>query len=140
MNSVQQPVAGPRTLDRSANDLDGVLRTFFRAEMPEPWPVLQSPATLSLRREGAVLQHQSLFRSRLALAASLLILVIGQLLVSPMFSGTVHVAADGDRGKFEATLRSESGKLRKPKPASALTKPATTPPAMGEGMGRSERR
>jgi hypothetical protein len=105
MNALQQPRAGPREGDRSPSDLDAVFRAFFRAEMPEPWPVLKPPATPSLREVAAPVRRRSLSRSRFALAASLLILLVSQLVVSGLFSGSIHFAADSDRGKIEATNR-----------------------------------
>ena len=48
MNSVQQPGASTRPHDRLADDLDGMLRSFFRAEVPEPWPDFQLPVMSSL--------------------------------------------------------------------------------------------
>ena len=76
MKSLQKPVESPNERERSASDLDGLLRDFFRAQMPEPWPVLKPPATLSLPGGGAAARRPSLFRSRFALAASLLILAL----------------------------------------------------------------
>jgi hypothetical protein len=133
MNSVHQPVAGARPQDRSADDLDGMLRTFFRAEMPEPWPDLQLPVTSSLLRERALLRRRSLVRSRFTLAASLLILMVGQLSVSSLFSGYVRLA-DNDRGRIEATRRSESGKPHEFKAPSSQTKSITRPSAKDTGI------
>jgi hypothetical protein len=102
-------------LVRAPNELDGLLRAFFRAQVPEPWPELKPPATLSLRGERAAPRRPSLFRSRFILAASLLILLLGQLFVSKMFSGYTRVATDSNRGKIEATNRIDSAIPREPK-------------------------
>ena len=102
-------------LERAPNELDGLLRAFFRAQVPEPWPALKPPATLSLRGEGAPARRPSLFRSRFILAASLLILLLSQLFVSKMFSGYTYVATDSNRGKIEATNRIDSASPREPK-------------------------
>jgi hypothetical protein len=133
MNSLHQLGAGARPLDRSADDLDGLLRAFFRAEVPEPWPVLKSPVTSSLHREGALLRHRSVLRSRFTLAASLLILSIGQLSVSSLFTGYVRLA-DNNRDRIEATRRSESGKSPERKPASAHSNSVARPPAKDAGI------
>jgi hypothetical protein len=122
MNSLQQPRAGSFGHDRSANDLDGLLRAFFRAQVPEPWPAPKPPATSSLRGEGALVRRPSLFRSRFALAASLLILLISQLFVSNMFSGYAHFSADRDSGGLEATNVIDSAMPREPRPVSRLKK------------------
>lgn len=52
-------------------DLDGLLRGFFRAEMPDPWPALQTPPSARPARRSASL------RGKLALAASVALLVAG---------------------------------------------------------------
>ena len=59
---------------QSAGELDAMLRDFFRAEMPDPWPTLRLPASSSLasRRSGSVQ-----FRSRSALAATVALLAAG---------------------------------------------------------------
>ncbi len=99
-------------LERAPNEFDGLLRAFFRAQVPEPWPALKPPATLSLRGEGAPARRPSLFRSRFILAASLLILLLSQLFVSKMFSGYTYVS---NPGKIEATNRIDSAIPREPK-------------------------
>jgi hypothetical protein len=64
-------------------DLDAWLSAFFRSEMPDPWPSFQPPAernappTLPAPRK--VPGRWSLFRSRLALAASVGLLVLSGL-------------------------------------------------------------
>jgi hypothetical protein len=61
------------------DDLDGLLRAYFRAEMPDPWPAFEVPAS----RNGVVPMRRpekrrfTLWRSRLALAAAILLLVAG---------------------------------------------------------------
>jgi hypothetical protein len=63
------------------DDLDGLLRAFYKAELPDPWPSLEAPAA-----RPAVLSPPSgrslwsLFRHRwVALAASLAVLIAGAL-------------------------------------------------------------
>jgi hypothetical protein len=99
MNSLQQPRAEPLAGDRSADDLDGLLRVFFRTQMPEPWPRLAPPVTLPLPGQ----RRRSLFRSRFVLAASLLILLLSQLFLASMFSG--YPGRDASDGRYEATNR-----------------------------------
>jgi hypothetical protein len=74
---------------RPPEDLDGLLRAFFQAEMPDPWPA--SPAPRPAERNGTILPFRSpalpsfrkptrgwsLFRTRLALAASVALLALG---------------------------------------------------------------
>jgi hypothetical protein len=70
------PNAGGRPPD---DDLDGLLRDFFNAEMPNPWPAWQTPAPRnefgSLRRSRA--SRLSLWRSRLTLVAAAILLLMG---------------------------------------------------------------
>ena len=136
MSSLQRPLVGLRELDCSPTDLDGLIHGFFRAQMPEPWPVLKPPATPPVPPASRLLRRRSLFRSRLALAASLLILLIGQVFVAGMFPSYSRFASISDRGKTEATHR----KVRIPKPASGFKKTEATHQATEKGMLISERR
>jgi hypothetical protein len=65
------------------DDVEALLRAYFRAEMPDPWPAPPLVLTaVSARPELAA--HESglgLSRSKLALAASVALLVAGSLLV-----------------------------------------------------------
>lgn len=80
MNLVQEPPKRP------GDDLDGLLRTFFRAQMPYPWP---APPTSHFRIEPAVRPASSrrpLIRSRWTLAASVALLLLGSLLLPGRFT------------------------------------------------------
>ena len=64
-----------------------MLRAFYKSEMPHPWPALQLPkkaATMPLARPER--QRQPLWNSRFALAASVIILLLG----------SEHIAANFD--------------------------------------------
>jgi hypothetical protein len=73
------------------DDLDGLLRAYFRAEMPDPWPSFQAPVS----RNGVVPMRRpekrrfTLWRSRLALAASILLLIAGAFM---LFGGASKVS------------------------------------------------
>jgi hypothetical protein len=79
----------PPTIDtptrEQPEDVDGLLRAFFRSEMPEPWPAMpvpeETPAVLPLPMPA----RKSLFRSRLALVASVAFLLVGPWLLSGSF-------------------------------------------------------
>jgi hypothetical protein len=62
------------------DDLDGLLRAFYRKEMPTRWPAPPVPPAhrLPFRRPTP----RGLLRSRLALVASVALLVLGSLFVS----------------------------------------------------------
>jgi len=76
----------PEPASRSEDDLDLMLRDFFQAEMPNPWPAFEGPpATLPLPVRGRSAGRsvgRSVWRSRLALAASVALLLAGPLLLS----------------------------------------------------------
>jgi hypothetical protein len=67
------PTIVPNSGQPPEDDVDGMLRSFFKAEMPNPWPAFQKPTAAPARF--------SLWRSRLALAASILLLIGGALLL-----------------------------------------------------------
>ena len=101
MSSVQPSSAGPREGGHLPDDLEGLLRAFFRAEMPDPWPTLPAPA--------AAPRRGPLGRSRLALAASVAFLLIGQLSLcgtlpdAPPFAGREE-SKEGERPRGAACI------------------------------------
>jgi len=58
-------------------EVDTLLRSFFRAEMPDPWPVLKAPAEEPFRPERRSTSRWTGLRSRVALAASITLLMLG---------------------------------------------------------------
>jgi hypothetical protein len=95
----------PPTLDSPmrgspGDDIDGLLRSFFRSEMPDPWPAVTVPeeAPTVLRRPMPA--HSSLFRSRLALAASVALLLVGPWMLSGSFK---ELNTPPDTTELEAT-------------------------------------
>jgi hypothetical protein len=67
------------------NTIDDTLRDFYRSEMPDPWPTMRAPArTLPLpKRTARPVWLRSL--SRLAVAASIAMLLIGYLALASLF-------------------------------------------------------
>jgi hypothetical protein len=59
-------------IERSPDELDALLRAFFRSEMPDPWPAVKIPPA-----ESAYSSWWTASRSRLALAASVALLMLG---------------------------------------------------------------
>ncbi len=83
MSFLEQPPVDPRPDGRGADDLDGLLRAFFRAEMPDPWPSFRAPESARLILPLPVPARGGAARSRFALAASVALLVTG----SALFTG-----------------------------------------------------
>jgi hypothetical protein len=74
--------------------LDRLLARFFRATMPDPWPVWKAPSRDPLP-VGRVSSRRLLSRSRTALAASLLLLLGGLILLGGRFTApTLPVSRD----------------------------------------------
>jgi hypothetical protein len=101
------------------DELDGLLRAFFQAEMPDPWPSLEAPvprepvlspapAPLPERRVG------SLFYSRLSLAASLALCLGG------IWFLTGPGALPSSVSKFSIPGRPGDGSAQRPKPGDLL--------------------
>lgn len=63
------------------DDLDRLLRTFLRSQLPHPWP---PPPVTSCQRRSA--DGRNLMRSRWALAASVALLVVGSWLLPSRFT------------------------------------------------------
>jgi hypothetical protein len=90
---------------RPEHDPDGQLRAFFRAQMPEPWPAFRLPrdrsgmATVPER----VVPSRTARHSRLALAATVVVLLVGTLLLSGKFHSSP--APETDYGTPSANRR-----------------------------------
>ena len=63
------------------DEIDGLLRAFFRAELPHPWPAMKAPAAPQTAPVPPAPPRPALWRSRLALAASVALLALGSLLL-----------------------------------------------------------
>jgi hypothetical protein len=89
----------PRESSKSIDDIENLLRAFYRHEMPASWPTpeLTSPPPVQ------IVSGRPLRRSRAALAASLLILMAGPIFLSGKFMGYTPQNDDRESGRFEAT-------------------------------------
>jgi hypothetical protein len=113
MTVMTPPDIVPNSGQPPEDDLDGLLRAYFKAEMPDPWPSFEAPAprngVLPLRRPQP--HCLNLWRSRLALAASILLLIAGALF---LFSGSrLNDAGSSDLLKDAPSM---GGKLPAPGP------------------------
>jgi hypothetical protein len=77
----------------STDDVDGVLRTFFKAQTPAPWP--KAPAVVAKTAKG-----WPMMRSRLALAASVGLLALGLTSLAGAFHG--HAITSEQRIRIES--------------------------------------
>lgn len=59
-----------KSITDSTGEMDALLRSFFRFEMPSPWPTMARPSVLPASR------HAVDVASRLALAASIALLLL----------------------------------------------------------------
>jgi hypothetical protein len=89
-----------------------LLREFFRAEMPAAWPPAPAAPTRRSRPRG-----------RYALAASLLVLLAGNLYLADRFTSD-EPTPDRGAGKVEATRRNLNGQPRRPTEKKETTKDA----------------
>jgi hypothetical protein len=72
------------TFDSSGDELEGMLRSFFRAEVPDPWPMMKAPepvVKLPMRKRSPWLR----VGPRLAVAASVAFLLLGYLALGSIF-------------------------------------------------------
>jgi hypothetical protein len=108
MSFLLRPPVNPEGA-RPGDELDGLLSAYFRAEMPNPWPAVavpetsegsKAPVVLDLPAEPAPQEPSwSLFRSRLALAASVALLIAGSFFLGGRF--TDDPSLNGSAGKAE---------------------------------------
>ncbi|MGH7172573.1 MAG: hypothetical protein ACRELG_20020 [Gemmataceae bacterium] len=70
---------------KPSDDLEALLRAFFRSQMPQSWPSPRVPFALG-RTELIPFHGRSLIRSRWALAASVALLLLGSLLLPSRFT------------------------------------------------------
>jgi hypothetical protein len=60
-------------------EIDGLLRAFYRAQLPHPWPAWKAPAAPSRTTPVRPAPRPALWRSRFALAASVALLALSSL-------------------------------------------------------------
>jgi hypothetical protein len=98
MSILEKPPIPPHSPERPRDDLDGLLYDFYRAEMPNPWPGLKPPAARDLVPFQPARRWPGQ-RSRWVLAASVILLLIGQLFLLgrvPDYSAAPAGSVTGD--------------------------------------------
>jgi hypothetical protein len=110
MRIVEPPSLTSSGRGNAGDDLDGLLLAFFRAEMPRPWPELSLPeAGVPVSLPARPMPRRRTFPvSRLALAASVALLVVGawampEILQNnhPTTSGKAPVLGDGSAKQID---------------------------------------
>jgi hypothetical protein len=124
MNTIQRPPVSAGEREQLPDDFDRLLRAFFDAERPAPWPVLKPPAERPSPLARPTTRRRTLLGSRVALAASLLILLAGPFYLSSRFAELTPAAVDADSGTTTAQAR---GPLMAP----AKMRPAPRPGSSG---------
>ncbi len=102
MRSMVPPTsAAANNWERSSDEVEGLLRAYFRAQVPNPWPELKLPAEAARPTLRTVSANRSFWSSRSALAAAIAFLLIGTLALSAAFRGSRPVSHSG-AGPFSA--------------------------------------
>jgi hypothetical protein len=117
MSLFEQPSVDPAGVSRWGDEIDVLLRQYFQAEMPDPWPKLTPPEKRSPALAPPRWRGWALFRSRMALAASVALLVGGNMLLS-------HSFQQQDRAR--ATDSKDSVAAKPTPPGAAAVRPAHT--------------
>jgi hypothetical protein len=102
-------------------ELETLLHSYFRAEMPKSWPAL-NPAVESADSPARRPRSRRAAAGRYALAASLLLLLAGQLSLLALLNGSTPVRPDREPGRIEAAKPSIERKS--PRPASSQPRPS----------------
>src|SRR5437868_5960906 len=89
---------GPNGRKGLPGDVDGLLRYFLRSEMPEPWPDWKPPVEPMSPQKKNPARWLGLSRSHLALAASLLLMLVGSWSLSGIRTEAVPVFGGTERG------------------------------------------
>jgi hypothetical protein len=108
---------------KGGDDLDGLLRAFFRAQLPSPWPASPVPPADSarLRRPPS---GCGLMRSRWALAATVALLLLGSLLLPRRFAADLKSESRfGGLHTADKNIFSPRSKQHESKPAATKDKP-----------------
>jgi len=114
MSPLHRPSGEPDS--RLPQDIDSLLRSFYQSQMPDPWPAFEPPTTAP-DRSARILPGRVSLRSRLMLAASVLLLLLGQLALSGKFVGASSSAMDPATNRIdEATRRNSQFRPAVPQP------------------------
>lgn len=87
--SLLSPPPAQRGGAQPPDDVEDLLRAFYKAQVPDPWPSLEAPAPRRTPAPATIKRAAGwpLMRSRLAVAASVALLLAGSLLLAGAFQG-----------------------------------------------------
>lgn len=115
-----------QAMTKDQSEAEQMLRDFFRAEMPHPWPSFRAPLGVKTSKTRA---RWGLSRSHIGLAASVLFLVAG------LWAGSFFLRSDAQPNDAPIHKLGQ----RPPAPGKMFKEPpATTPvePAKPDGAGK----
>jgi hypothetical protein len=106
-------IVEPPTLDspgrgHPGDELDGLLSSWFRTQMPNPWPSLDLPEEAVLPMPRRASHPWASLRSRLALAASVALMLVAPWLLSGRFQ---EIASPGSFGHSNFTADTRNNDL-----------------------------
>src|SRR5262245_13639220 len=81
-------------------DVDAVLDAFFKGEMPDPWPAFRPPARTLPFRPAAQPRRRFVLGSKLALAASVALLMLCGWMLSGSMTGPTRAGKENPGGIF----------------------------------------
>jgi hypothetical protein len=126
MNALGHPSFQPNGRTDRDRDVDRLLCAYFQAEMPSAWPDIPRDTRVSPADERNKRRWTISGRNRFVLAASLLLLLVGQLALSNLFSDLQLTRSDRESGQIEATRRRVKAILKHDQSDGARTQPRDT--------------
>jgi hypothetical protein len=115
--SIQQPPVRLRPFDRPPEDIDTLLRSFMRAEMPDAWPGLPTfPVLVAAPPQLAPAKSRRWpwLNSRFALAATVSLCLVGSLSMKDLFRDSGPLSSTPAASQPEDVSEEPSGRLRPP--------------------------
>jgi len=97
-------------------DVDQLLRAYFQRQMPSPWPAFEPPARRTLPFRPAAPRRRFALGSKLALAASVALLMACGWLLSGAFDGPTGPKMPFEKDGRETGKRDEGGHRNVPMP------------------------
>jgi hypothetical protein len=108
MRFVDPPTLDSPWRERPGDDLDGLLTAYFHHELPRPWPAAPEVEEADNRLRSAAPRRRPVWSSRLALAASVALLLAGGWMLSGSFP---NGEKDGPASRMtDPTANSTDGK------------------------------